>query len=95
MEIASQLDVILIDAAFHRFARARESELRGLLSGESLTAREHEILGQVRAGFRNSAIAKGMNLTERTVEFHVGHLLKKLGANNRTEAVFRANVLGL
>ena len=95
METAGGLDVVVTDQAFHRLARAREAELRTVAIVEPLTRRESEVLELVRAGFRNAAIASAMAVTESTIEFHVSHLLDKLGVSNRTEAVSRANLLGL
>jgi LuxR family maltose regulon positive regulatory protein len=47
------------------------------------------------AGQSNQAIASELVITLDTVKKHVSHLLGKLGAANRTEAVARARELGL
>jgi LuxR family maltose regulon positive regulatory protein len=47
------------------------------------------------AGRPNQAIARELVVTLHTVKKHVGHVLGKLGAGNRTEAVTRARQLGL
>jgi LuxR family maltose regulon positive regulatory protein len=47
------------------------------------------------AGRPNQAIADELVVTLDTVKKHVGHVLSKLGAGNRTEAVARARELGL
>lgn len=52
-----------------------------------LTGRELEILKWVKDGKSNSEISQITNLSIKTVEYHVGNLLKKLGATNRTTAV--------
>ena len=62
---------------------------------EPLTAREREVLGMLAAGRSNQAIASELVVTLDTVKKHVSHLLGKLGAANRTEAVARARELGL
>ncbi len=62
---------------------------------EPLTARELEVLGLLAAGRSNQAIASQLVVTLDTVKKHVGHLLAKLGAARRTEAVARARELGL
>ena len=62
---------------------------------EQLTARELEILALVAAGTPNPRIAAELVVTLDTVKKHVSHLLGKLGASNRTEAVTRARQLGL
>jgi LuxR family transcriptional regulator, maltose regulon positive regulatory protein len=62
---------------------------------EPLTARELEVLGLLAAGRSNQAIAGELVVTLDTVKKHVGHVLGKLGAASRTEAVARARELGL
>jgi DNA-binding NarL/FixJ family response regulator len=57
------------------------------LSDESLTAREVEVLRQVANGNRNRDIAERLFISEETVKVHVKHIMDKLGANDRTEAV--------
>ena len=47
------------------------------------------------AGSSNQAIARELVVSLDTVKKHVGHVLGKLGAANRTEAVARARQLGL
>jgi LuxR family maltose regulon positive regulatory protein len=62
---------------------------------EQLTGRELEVLGMLAAGTPNQAIAGELVITLDTVKKHVSHVLGKLGAANRTEAVARARELGL
>ena len=62
---------------------------------EQLTSRELEVLTMLAAGRSNQAIAGELVVTLDTVKKHVGHILGKLGAANRTEAVARARQLGL
>jgi LuxR family maltose regulon positive regulatory protein len=62
---------------------------------DALTAREQEVLGLLAAGRSNRRIATELVVTLDTVKKHVGHILAKLGAANRTEAVARARQLGL
>src|SRR5439155_15988962 len=62
---------------------------------EPLTNRELEVLQMLAAGQSNQAIADRLVITLDTVKKHVTHLLGKLGAANRTEAVARARELGL
>lgn len=52
-----------------------------------LTPREHEVLQYLAQGFANKQIAYQLNITERTVKFHLNSIFQKLGAHNRTEAV--------
>ena len=62
---------------------------------DPLTSRELEVLEMLAAGRSNQAIARELVVTLDTVKKHVGHVLGKLGAANRTEAVARARELGL
>ena len=62
---------------------------------EQLTSRELEVLDMLAAGRSNQAIAAQLVVSLDTVKKHVSHLLGKLGAANRTEAVARARHLGL
>ena len=62
---------------------------------EPLTSRELEVLQMLAAGQSNQAIADELVVALDTVKKHVSHLLGKLGAANRTEAVARARELGL
>ena len=57
--------------------------------GERLTPREWDVLRNLASGKTNAQIASGLFVTEGTVKSHVKHILRKLGATNRTEAVAR------
>jgi DNA-binding NarL/FixJ family response regulator len=57
------------------------------IAEESLTQRERDILLQVAAGHRNREIAGLLAISEDTVKTHVKHIIDKLGARDRTEAV--------
>ena len=62
---------------------------------EPLTDRETDVLRRIAAGKSNQRIAHDLVVTLDTVKKHVSHVLGKLGAANRTEAVTRARQLGL
>ncbi|MBX3064779.1 MAG: response regulator transcription factor [Anaerolineae bacterium] len=65
---------------------------------EPLTERELEVLRLMAHGQLNKEIAAQLDITERTVKFHVSAILSKLNASNRTEAVHIAlqqNVISL
>ena len=62
---------------------------------EPLTDRELEVLRLLAAGKSNQRIAHDLVVALDTVKKHVTHVLGKLGAANRTEAVARARELGL
>jgi DNA-binding NarL/FixJ family response regulator len=61
----------------------------------SITPRELEVLGLLSEGLQNKEIAARLGIAERTVKFHVGSILSKLNAGNRTEAVTAAVHRGL
>jgi len=60
-----------------------------------LTPRELELLQLVAAGLSNKAIGQRLSISENTVKYHMKHVLQKLGAQNRTEAVSIAMRAGL
>jgi DNA-binding NarL/FixJ family response regulator len=57
------------------------------MSDDNLTAREIEVLSQIAGGNRNRDIAEKLFITEETVKVHIKHIMEKLGANDRTQAV--------
>lgn len=56
-------------------------------SDEGLTVREIEVLKQIAGGNRNRDIADKLFITEETVKVHIKHIMEKLGATDRTQAV--------
>ena len=62
---------------------------------EDLTDREQEVLALLVQGLRNAEIAERLRTSVKTAEFHVGRLLHQLKARSRTEAILRAQELGL
>ena len=83
--------------AGHTKPGLRSGTARAAVPGlvEQLTSRELEVLQMLAAGRSNQAIASELVITLDTVKKHVSHVLGKLGAANRTEAVTRARELGL
>jgi len=63
------------------------AQLAEHMSDESLTAREVEVLRQIAEGNRNRDIGDKLFITEETVKVHIKHIMEKLGANDRTQAV--------
>jgi DNA-binding NarL/FixJ family response regulator len=63
------------------------AQLAEHLSDEALTSREVEVLSQIAGGNRNRDIAEKLFITEETVKVHVKHIMEKLGASDRTQAV--------
>lgn len=68
---------------------------RGQQPTAALSRREHEVLVQLAGGASTAEIAAVLFISENTVKTHVRHILRKLGATNRVEAVARAAQLGL
>jgi DNA-binding NarL/FixJ family response regulator len=64
-------------------------------SGTLLTARQMEILRLMAAGYSNQAIAGALVLSLATVKSHAVHIMNRLGASSRMEAVAQARVKGL
>jgi DNA-binding CsgD family transcriptional regulator len=62
---------------------------------ERLTPREREIVVLLAAGLSNREIGERLGIAERTVKFHVGEILARLGASNRAQAVAIAQARGL
>ena len=82
-----------LQRAFGAGRPARDPVPSGIV--DPLTNRELEVLEMLAAGRSNQAIADELVVTLDTVKKHVGHVLGKLGAANRTEAVARARELNL
>jgi DNA-binding NarL/FixJ family response regulator len=55
--------------------------------GEGVTAREVSVLKLIAAGNRNKDIADQLCIAEDTVKGHIKHIMEKLGARDRTQAV--------
>lgn len=55
-----------------------------------LTARELDVLELIVDGLRNSEIAAGLSLSEKTVDHHVSAILRKLGVSSRVKAAAEA-----
>lgn len=60
-----------------------------------LTPREQEVLGYLLRGASNKEIALALDLQVVTVKLHVRGICRKLNAKNRTQAVLRAQEMGL
>jgi len=87
-----------IEEAVERDRRMRQqhvelSQLRGRY--ESLTPREQEVMQQVISGMLNKQIAAELNITEDTVKFHRGHIMRKMRADSFADLVRMAENLGI
>ena len=79
--------------AVSRQAMGARAAVPGL--AEPLTEREMEVLRLLDAGRSNQFISRDLTVTLDTTKKHVSHILAKLGAASRSEAVARARELGL
>jgi DNA-binding NarL/FixJ family response regulator len=57
------------------------------MSDDALTTREVEVLQRIAGGNRNRDIAEQLFISEETVKVHVKHIMDKLGAKDRTQAI--------
>ncbi len=66
-----------------------------LANGKKLTARQFEVLRYLAQGLSNKQIAYQMSVSEATVKLHINALLRAMGATNRTQAVIKAQKMGV
>jgi DNA-binding CsgD family transcriptional regulator len=73
-------------------SRAEEllAEGRAIACPTSLSARQSEVLNAVLCNRANKEIASKLNITVRTVKFHISSLLSKFGVESRSELARRA-----
>ncbi len=64
-------------------------------AGTSLTGRQEEVLQSLAQGYSNKQIGNILNIAETTVRVHVSDIIHLLHAHNRTDAVVKAQQLGL
>jgi DNA-binding NarL/FixJ family response regulator len=69
--------------------------LASRMPGSELTSRELDVLRLLGKGQSNKEIGDHLGITENTVRIHVGRILDKLGATDRTHAVLLALQRGL
>jgi DNA-binding NarL/FixJ family response regulator len=82
------VDVIRqVHAGKKRVPAELAAQLAEHLSDEALTEREVDVLRHVAGGNRNRDIAEQLFISEETVKVHVKHIMEKLGASDRTQAV--------
>ena len=85
--------VVMVQAADHELVGLTEKAEKLLQAGHSvgssvkLTRREEEVLGGVMRSLANKEIAASLNLSERTVKFHVSNLLAKFGVRRRADLI--------
>jgi DNA-binding NarL/FixJ family response regulator len=81
-------------AEFARMAE-REHVRREQPLAEPLSPREIEVLALLAEGLSNQEIAERLTIAPGTVKNHVSNILSKLGARDRTQAILRAQEIGL
>jgi len=79
--------IIQVHAGKKRIPTQVAARLAEHMSDEELTDREIEVLSQIAGGNRNRDIAERLFITEETVKVHIKHIMDKLGASDRTQAV--------
>jgi len=82
------VDVIrLAHAGKKRIPADVAAHLAEHMGEESLTPREIDVLRHLSGGNRNRDIAEQLFISEETVKVHIKHIMDKLGASDRTQAV--------
>jgi FixJ family two-component response regulator len=90
------LDAVRVALERDRVRRAQQitgSDLR--VRFELLTPREQEVMALVAAGRMNKQVSTEMGITEATVKFHRGHIMRKMGARSLADLVRMAGSLGI
>ncbi|WP_116211521.1 response regulator transcription factor [Streptomyces olivoreticuli] len=95
VRVAAAGEAILFPAALRRMVAARPLDSAEALPKAALTGREEEVLRSMATGLSNPEIAESLTVSLETVKTHVGNVLTKLGAQNRTHAVVIAYESGL
>jgi DNA-binding NarL/FixJ family response regulator len=76
-----------VHAGKKRIPQEIAAQLADHVSDETLTRREIDVLQHIAGGNRNRDIAERLFISEDTVKVHVKHIMEKLGATDRTQAV--------
>lgn len=85
----------LLDHVAPMLRRSTLPDSAHVVSVQSLTRREREVFELIAQGRSNPEIAAGLFLSEATVKTHVGHILAKLNARDRVQAVVIAYETGI
>ena len=78
-----------------RLLREAENASRRVHPADALTERERDVLRLLAQGASNQDIMQALVISLGTVKSHINHIMSKLDARNRTEAVARARSLGI
>ncbi|MGH3200522.1 MAG: response regulator [Streptosporangiaceae bacterium] len=95
LDPAVQMHLVEAIATTHNATAATTSAPPAAQLPDGLTPREAEVLGLIGAGLSNTEIAAQLFVSEATVKSHVNHMLPKIGARDRAQAVGYAYRHGL
>ncbi|MFE9840317.1 response regulator [Streptomyces goshikiensis] len=95
LRVVAAGEAILFPTTLRRMVTARPLASTAALPRAALTGREEEVLRLMATGLSNPEIAGSLSVTLETVKTHVGNVLTKLRAQNRTHAVVIAYESGL
>jgi len=93
--LVSQGLAVLSPQVTRQVLRAAMSGDQGRVAESGLSTREMEVLECLSQGKTTVQIANELYISENTVKTHVRHILEKLEASNRAEAVSKASQMGL
>jgi FixJ family two-component response regulator len=90
------LDAVQLAFAKDRARRASEKSTSDVRANfEALTPREQEVMALVTSGLMNKQIAAEIGVSEITVKFHRGNVMRKMGARSLADLVKMAGMLGV
>lgn len=94
-DLMTSLEIALFNHFNNRATSATEPTLESVNSKlpTPLSAREFELMMQLRTGKTNREIAEASFISVNTVKTHLQHLFNKLDVTNRTQALFRIREL--
>jgi len=90
-----QYELVAVTQFFYQYLRRFLMKELNLISSPELSQRESQCLVLLAQHFSLTEIAKTLLITERTVNFHIQHINRKLGVKNKYQAVAKAIKLGL
>jgi DNA-binding NarL/FixJ family response regulator len=93
VQVSEGMGVLAADVTRKVMGAVRADQ--GSLAGNSLSTREMEVLRCLAQGMTTTQISSGLFISDNTVKTHVRHIMEKLEAANRAEAVSKAIQMGL
>jgi DNA-binding CsgD family transcriptional regulator len=93
LSLATVYAVLTQGADYDRFryelARENESDAAVCMTALGFTRKECEVMSLLASGVTTAEIARRMFISDRTVNFHIGSMLRKTGSKNRVELIAR------